>query len=162
MSSGGFKKGGGVKRIREGCVSRQKYSLEDTKDLEKHADIYLPYKCYISSTGHHNFKLKYKNILHYVLSALGLIEKVKIIAVEIGFTLDATEVCNTTKKGNILAGFKIVDKDVKFPITNRCIFQCDAHKLDNGGVDKSIFYKNEIINCIPLHFCVGKEYFNFL
>ena len=53
-------------------------------------------------------------MLRYVLFALGLLEKVKMMVVELGFTLDATEVCKTTKRGHVLVGFKIVDKDDKF------------------------------------------------
>ena len=37
------------------------------------------------------------------------------------------------------------------------MLQYYAHNPEDGGVDKSGFHKNELITCVPLHFCVGKE-----
>ena len=96
--------------------------LRKSKELEKYADSYLPYKYYMSSTGHINVKFKYVFVC-CVLFALGLLETAKIRDVKLSFTLDVAEVYKTTKKCHVLACFKIFDCGTKFPGTNKLIFQ---------------------------------------
>ena len=48
------------------------------------------------------------------------------MAVDLGFNLDESEICKTTKRGHVFAGFKIVDKYGKFPGTDKLMLQYDA------------------------------------
>ena len=125
------------------------------KELERFAEDYVPYKCYRSSTGHRNIKFKYENVLRTVLSTLGLLEKAKTEPVEIAFTIDYAQVCSTTKRGHVLAGVKVVDRDTKIPGTDEIMFAFDDDEED--GDCKGGFHSRELDTCFPLHFCVGKE-----
>ena len=126
------------------------------KKIEKNADSYIPYKYYRSSTGHQTIKLKYTNVLRYVLFTLCLLEKANMMAVELDIAVDTAEVFKTTKRSHVLAGFNIVDENAKSPSTNNLMSQYKSQNPKDGGFDKSGFHKNDLIACVPLHFCVGK------
>ena len=102
-----------------------------------------------------NVKFKYESFLRCALFALGLLEKAKTRTVVLCITLDTTDICKSTKRCHILAGFKIVNCGTKFG-TNELMFQCNAGN-SKYGEDKSEFHKNKLITFVSLNFCVGKE-----
>ena len=65
-------------------------------------------------------------MLRHVLPALDLREKVKTTAVEIVFTINYAQVCSTSKRGHVIAGVKIVDRDTKNPWTDKSILRYDG------------------------------------
>ena len=85
---------------------------------------------------------------------MGLLDKAESCSVSVCFTLDFAEVCSTTKRGHVLAGLKIIDKDATHPRTKERLFNYESTADDSngGGV-----HANELLTCIPLHFVVGKE-----
>ena len=124
------------------------------KVLETHAKDFVTYSCYISETGHRNIAFDNEAVLRNCLDAMDLTKKAEKQSVSICFTLDYAEVCSTTKRGHVLAGMKIIDKDAKHPITKELLFNYEPtdDSRNDGGV-----HANELLTCIPLHFVVGKE-----
>ena len=53
---------------------------------------------------------------------MSMLEKAEGGSVSICFTLDFAEVCSTIKMGHVLAGIKIIDKDVTHPRTKEKLF----------------------------------------
>ena len=124
------------------------------KMLERHAEDFVPYECYVSETGHRNIAFDNEAVLRHCLDAMGLTKKAERGSVSICFTLDFAEVCSTTKRGHVLAGLKIIDKDARHPKTKDLLFDYEptADSGNGGGV-----HANELLTCVPLHFVVGKE-----
>ena len=85
--------------------------------LEKASEKYVPYICYFSGTGHGNIELDYEAVLRNCLSSMSLLKKAEVGSVFICFTLDFAEICSTTKRGHVLAGMKIINKDRRHPKT---------------------------------------------
>ena len=102
--------------------------------LDQHADKYVPYSCYVSETGHRNIAFNYEAVLRNCLLSMGLLEKAEGGSVSICFTLDFAEVCSTTKRGHVLAGMKIIDKDARHPRTKEKLFNYEpTTDSRNGG-----------------------------
>ena len=144
----------GLERYERGVFHGKSAMSRVAKVLEKHADDIVPYECYISETGHRNIAFDNEAVLRNCLDAMGLTKKAETQSVSICFTLDYAEVCSTTKRGHVLAGMKIIDKDAKHPITKELLFNYEPtdDSSNDGGV-----HANELLTCIPLHFVVGKE-----
>ena len=62
-----------------------------------------------------------------------LLEKVESGYVSICFTLDFSEVCSTTKRGCVLTGLKIIDKDTTHPKTKKLFDYEPTPYVRNGG-----------------------------
>ena len=124
------------------------------KELEVFAHDYVPFQSYVSDTGHRNIAFDYEAVLRNCLLAMGLLGKAEGGSVSVCFTLDFAEVCSTTKRGHVLAGMKIIDKDATHPRTKKVLFNYEptTDSSNGGGV-----HANELLTCIPLHFVVGKE-----
>ena len=144
----------GLKKYERGIFHGKSAMSRVANELETHAEDYVPYSCYVSETGHRNIAFDNEAVLRNCLDAMGLTEKAEKQCVSICFTLDYAEVCSTTKRGHVLAGMKIIDKDAKHPITKELLFNYEPtdDSRNDGGV-----HANELLTCIPLHFVVGKE-----
>ena len=76
----------------------------------------------MSKTGHRNIAFDYESVLSNWLNAIGLLEKAESRCVSVCFTSDFVEVHSTTKRGHVLAGLKIIDKDATYLKTKTKIF----------------------------------------
>lgn len=122
--------------------------------LEEFADKCVFYKCYISDAARRNILFDYKDMLRNCLLAMCLLDKAQYGSVFIYFALDFTEVYSTTRRGYILAGHKIIDKDATHPKVKEKLFNFELATCFRNGGD---VYASELILCIPLHFLDGKE-----
>ena len=84
-----------------------------------------------------NIKFKYRNVLRYVIFALGLLEKAKARDVELYFHLDTAKVCKATQRVRILAVFNIGDRDTKFPEIYELIFQCNTENSEDEACENT-------------------------
>ena len=112
--------------------------------LEKFADKYVPFVESVSEDGNLQIVFDYESVLRCALTALGLLEKAVAGGVELVFTLDYAQYCK--KRGHILAGCKIVDREARSPV--------DGGFLMADGENAQA---NEELTCIPLHFVNAKE-----
>ena len=144
----------GLEKYERGVFHGKSAMSRVAKELELFADKYVSYDCYTSETGHRNISFDYEAVLRNCLLAMGLLDKAESCSVSVCFTLDFAEVCSTTKRGHVLAGLKIIDKDTTHPRTKERLFNYEptADASNGGGV-----HANELLTCIPLHFVVGKE-----
>ena len=117
------------------AMSRVAFMLEDE------ANKYVPYSCYVSETGHRNIAFDYEAVVRNCLLSMGLLEKAEGGSVSICFTLDFAEVCSTTKRGHVLAGIKIIDKDATHPRTKEKLFDYEpTTDSRNGGGSMQMSY----------------------
>ena len=144
----------GLEKYERGVFHSKSAMSRVAKELEVFAHDYVPFQSYVSDTGHMNIAFDYEAVLRNCLLAMGLLGKAECGSVSVCFTLDFAEVCSTTKRGHVLAGMKIIDKDATHPRTKKLLFNYEptTDSSNGGGV-----HANELLTCIPLHFVVGKE-----
>ena len=144
----------GLEKYERGVFHGKTAMSRVANELEVFADKHVSYDCYTSETGHRNISFDYEAVLRNCLLAMGLLDKAERGSVSVCFTLDFAEVCSTTKRGHVLAGLKIIDKDATHPRTKEKLFNYEptVDSRNGGGV-----HANELLTCIPLHFVVGKE-----
>ena len=144
----------GLEKYERGVFHGKTAMSRVANELEVFADKHVSYDCYTSETGHRNISFDYEAVLRNCLLAMGLLNKAEHGSVSVCFTLDFAEVCSTTKRGHVLAGLKIIDKDATHPRTKERLFNYEptADSRNGGGV-----HANELLTCTPLHFVVGKE-----
>ena len=112
--------------------------------METYASTIIPFKEFTSVGDNLNIMFDYEKILTIALQSLGLYEKASKDGVEIAFTLDYAQICK--RRGHVLAGIKIADKDARHLSSKELLFQ-------NGNGAQA----NEELVCIPLHFVNAKE-----
>ena len=124
----------GLEKYERGVFHSKSAMSRVAKELEVFAHDYVPFQSYVSDTGHRNIAFVYEAVLRNCLLTMGLLGKAECGSVSVCFTLDFAEVCSTTKRGHVLAGMKIIDKDATHPRTKRLFFNYEpTTDFSNGG-----------------------------
>ena len=110
----------GVKVYGRGMFTSSSTLSNRCKELETYASTIIPFKEFTSVGKNLNIIFDYEKILTVALQSLGLYEKASKDGVEIAFTLDYAQICK--RRGHVLAGIKIVDKDARHPSSKELLF----------------------------------------
>ena len=107
------------------------------RELEIFDKDYIPFESYVSDTGHRNILFDYEAVIRNYLLSMCLLDKSESGLVSTFFTFDFAEVYSTAKRGHVLAGMKIIDKDITYPRTKMKL--CDYEPTSdsrNGGAGR--------------------------
>ena len=81
------------------------------------------------------------------------LEKEKTKPVEIVFVIEYTQVCSTTKRGDVLAGVKVINRNAKIHWMDDLMFTFEDNSKDEKY--KCGFYSKEEDACFSLYFLCG-------
>ena len=87
----------------------------------------------MSETCHINIVFDCEAVIKNCLLPMGLLEKAEGGSISICFTVDFVEICTTTKRGRVLVGIQIIDKDVTRPRTKWKLFNNKISLDDRNG-----------------------------